>query len=208
MPIGVIERALHLHSRIRTRLFTLLLATQFKEFGTGSRVTPPFRFYGLNRMAVGENVTIHRDCWLQTIPDNNDRGAAQLTIQSNAGIGMGAQISAAQKVLLEEYVFLGRNVYISDHAHAFQDKDIPIVLQGINRIAPVTVGRGTWLGQNVVVLPGVTIGRHCVIGANSVVNSSIPDYSVALGAPARVAKQYNPKSQQWERTPLANQAEY
>jgi acetyltransferase-like isoleucine patch superfamily enzyme len=71
--------------------------------------------------------------------------------------------------------------------------------QGINGVAPVTIGRGTWLGQNVVVLPGVTIGQHCVVGANSVVNSSIPDYSVAVGAPARVVRQYNRNSAKWER---------
>jgi acetyltransferase-like isoleucine patch superfamily enzyme len=72
--------------------------------------------------------------------------------------------------------------------------------QGINGIAPVSIGRNAWLGQNVVVLPGVTIGEHCVIGANSVVNSSIPDFSVAVGAPARVIKRYNKETARWERT--------
>jgi acetyltransferase-like isoleucine patch superfamily enzyme len=71
--------------------------------------------------------------------------------------------------------------------------------QGITDIAPVFIGRHTWLGQNVVVLPGVAIGQHCIIGANSVVNSSIPDYSVAVGAPARVIKRYNRDTNQWER---------
>jgi len=102
-------------------------------------------------------------------------------------------------VLIEEYVLLARNVHIADHAHAFENIDVPIMEQGINRIAPVTIGRETWLGQNVVVLPGVTIGKHCVIGANSVVNSSIPDYCVAVGAPARVVRQYNRETDKWEK---------
>jgi acetyltransferase-like isoleucine patch superfamily enzyme len=102
-------------------------------------------------------------------------------------------------VLIEEYVLLARNVQIADHAHAFDNIDVPIMEQGIDRIAQVTIGRGTWLGQNVVVLPGATIGQHCVVGANSVVNSSIPDYSVAVGAPARIVKRFNQNSAKWEK---------
>jgi acetyltransferase-like isoleucine patch superfamily enzyme len=53
---------------------------------------------------------------------------------------------------------------------------------------PVVVGEGTWLGINVVVLPGVTIGKGCIVGANSVVTKDLPDYSVAAGAPARILR--------------------
>jgi acetyltransferase-like isoleucine patch superfamily enzyme len=195
---------LHLCSRIRTRLFTLLLSSQFKELGAGTRISPPFRFYGLNQMSLGEGVMINRDCWIQTIPGVGRENDAKLVIGSYAGIGMGAHISASKQVLIEEYVLLARNVHIADHAHAFENIDVPIMEQGINRIAPVSIGRSTWLGQNVVVLPGVTIGKHCVIGANSVVNSSIPDYSVAVGAPARVVRKYNRATGQWEQISRAS----
>jgi acetyltransferase-like isoleucine patch superfamily enzyme len=206
MAIGTIERAAHLCSRIRTRLFTLLLSSQFKEFGAGARISPPFRFYGLNQMSLGESVMIHRDCWLQTFPDPGGADASKLVIKSHAGIGMGAQISAAKQVLIEEYVMLAPNVYISDVSHAFENIEVPIMRQGINRIAPVTIGRSTWLGHNVVVLPGVTIGKHCVIGANSVVNSSIPDYCVAVGAPVRVVRQYNRETDKWEKIKMVQKA--
>jgi lipopolysaccharide O-acetyltransferase len=171
MPIGTIERALHLALSIRTRLFTLLLSSQFRELGAGSRISPPFRFYGLDEMRLAERVMINRDCWIQTIPGREQGSEAKLVIGAHANIGMGATISAARQVVIGEYALLARNVYISDHAHAFEDVETPIMHQGINHIAPVTIGKHTWLGQNVVVLPGVTIGDHCVIGANSVVNS-------------------------------------
>ena len=199
MAIGTIERAVHLWSKVRIRLFTLLLSSQFAEIGMGARIAPPFRFYGLNEMSLGEGV-MNPDCWLQTIPGHGEAGAAKLIIKAHAGIGMGAHISAAKQVIIGEHVLLARNVYISDHAHAFENIKTPIMQQGINGIAPVSIGRGTWLGQNVVVLPGVTIGQHCVVGANSVVKSSIPDFSVAVGAPARVVKQYNHETGQWEKT--------
>jgi acetyltransferase-like isoleucine patch superfamily enzyme len=71
--------------------------------------------------------------------------------------------------------------------------------QGIDNLKPVSIGRHTWLGQNAVILPGVSIGQHCVIGANSVVNRSIPDFSIAVGAPARVVKKLNRQGNQWEK---------
>jgi acetyltransferase-like isoleucine patch superfamily enzyme len=149
---------------------------------------------------------IHSNCWIHVIAGHGDSTAPKINIESHAGIGMGATISAAQQVTIGEYALLARNVYISDHAHAFEDVERPIVSQGIDRIAPVTIGKHTWLGQNVVVLPGVTIGEHCVIGANSVVNSSIPDCCVAVGAPARVVRQFNRDSAKWEKVKVSQES--
>lgn len=199
MSSGFIENMLHWAMKIHTRLFTLLISSQFMEIGAGSRIDPPFRFYNLNWMSLGDNVMINRDCWIQVVAGQAGDKMAKLIIKSNVGIGMGAHISAVQHVMIEEHVVLGRNVFISDHAHAFEDTTMPITLQGIDRIAPVTIGRETWLGENVVILPGVTIGSHCVIGANSVVNRSIPDFSVAVGAPARVVRQFSKRTGRWER---------
>ena len=198
MDVGRIERLLHWATKIHTRLFTLVISSAFKEFGAGSRIDPPFRFSGLNWISVGENVMVNSGCWMQVVRGHADDKTAKLIIKSHAGIGMGAHISAARQVVIEEYVLLGRNVYISDHAHAYEDVALPIAEQGINRIAPVTIGHETWLGENAVVLPGVTIGKHCVIGANSVVNRSIPDFSVAVGSPARVVKHYISDTDRWE----------
>ncbi len=97
-------------------------------------------------------------------------------------------ISAVRGVVIEEDVLFARNVYVSDHIHKYEDRDKPILDQGVDKIAPVLIQRGAWLGQNVVICPGVTIGRGAVVGANSVVNRDVPDYALAVGAPARVIK--------------------
>jgi acetyltransferase-like isoleucine patch superfamily enzyme len=60
------------------------------------------------------------------------------------------------------------------------------------------IGEGSWLGENVCVI-GASIGKHCVIGANSVVTKDIPDYSVAVGIPAKVIKKYNFNKCEWEK---------
>src|SRR5271154_3886755 len=131
MAIGNIERAMHLWLRLRTRFFTLLLSSQFAEIGAGARISPPFRFYGLNQMSLGKGVMINPDCWLQTIPGHGDECSPKLIIKAHSGIGMGAHISAARQIVIEEYVLLGRNVHISDHAHAFENIKNPIMNQGI-----------------------------------------------------------------------------
>ena len=74
--------------------------------------------------------------------------------------------------------------------------EVPIKEQGIIQKKDVYIGDGSWLGENVCVI-GASIGQHCVIGANSVVTKDIPDYSVAVGSPAKVIKRYNPETKQW-----------
>jgi acetyltransferase-like isoleucine patch superfamily enzyme len=201
MGIGTIERLDAARSKLLTRLYTLLLASQFKQLGAGARISPPFRYHGLHQISLGEHAYIARDCWIHVLGDHENGDGSKITIHAHAGIGMGSHISAAQQVVIGEHALLAPNVYISDHAHAYENVDMPIMEQGITGIKPVSIGRNAWLGRNVVVLPGVSIGQNCVIGANSVVNSSIPDFSVAVGMPARVIKQYNRNTGRWERVP-------
>ena len=83
---------------------------------------------------------------------------------------------------------MARNVYISDHTHAHASREMAIIDQGVAEVSPVRVCEGAWLGQNVVICPGVTVGRNAVVGANSVVRHDVPDFAVAVGAPARIIR--------------------
>jgi acetyltransferase-like isoleucine patch superfamily enzyme len=65
------------------------------------------------------------------------------------------------------------------------------------RNAPIVIKRGCWIGQNVVILPGVTIGELSIIGANSVVTRDVPARSIAVGAPARVIKSWDATARRW-----------
>ncbi|QKJ21251.1 acyltransferase [Microbacterium hominis] len=105
----------------------------------------------------------------------------------------GASISAVRSVVIEEAVGIAAGVYISDHSHSFDRPDVPIRDQPITEARPVRIGRGAWLGQNVVVMPGVTIGAQAVIGANSVVTRDVPPHTVAVGVPARVVRELVPE---------------
>jgi len=97
-------------------------------------------------------------------------------------------ITAVQSVTVEPKVLMARYVYISDHSHAHRSVGHAVKDQGIAKVSAVRICEGAWLGQSVVVCPGVTIGRNAVVGANSVVTHDVPDFYVAAGAPAKVIR--------------------
>ena len=104
-------------------------------------------------------------------------------------IGRGSGIVGHFSIEIGNDVWTGHNVYITDQNHGYEDVTRPISQQSQPERA-VKIGDGSWLGYGSVVLPGVTIGKHVVVGANSVVTHDIPDFSVAVGVPAKVIKHF------------------
>jgi acetyltransferase-like isoleucine patch superfamily enzyme len=178
--------------RARRRCFALLAAGGFAEFGRGTAIETPVRLLGERRIAIGSDVFIGPDCWLQTVDEGGDEVA--LWIGDGSNIAGNCVISAVSHVRLGKKVLLARNVYISDHIHAYDDLTEAVLDQGVASVQPVDIEDGAWLGQNVVVCPGVRIGRGSVVGANAVVLDDVPDYSLAVGAPARVVREFSPQA--------------
>lgn len=95
-------------------------------------------------------------------------------------------------------VNISQNVVLIGLDHGYQDITKGIIEQGVTT-SPIVIGDDTIIGANTVILPGVTIGKHCFIGAGCVVTKDIPDYCVAVGNPAKIIKQYSIENNQWER---------
>ena len=174
-----------LWGRLKAKVFSLAIGTSFASFGRHSIIVPPTRLANEHRIEIGTDVYIGADSWLHC-----DGSASNVILRIGDGctIAGACVLSAVSDVVLEDKVLLARNVYISDHIHRYDQHDVAVVDQGVGKVLPVRIKSGAWLGQNVVVCPGVTIGRGAVIGANSVVLEDIPDYCVAAGAPARVVR--------------------
>jgi len=83
---------------------------------------------------------------------------------------------------------LANGCFVSDGSHRFDDRDRPVPWQGFTSKGPTRVGDNVWCGVNVVITSGVEVGERSVIGANSVVTSNIPPYSIAAGFPSRVLR--------------------
>ncbi|MEX2534105.1 MAG: acyltransferase [Trueperaceae bacterium] len=116
------------------------------------------------------------------------------------------QVVAFERITIEDDVMFAGNIYLSDGQHATGRGDVPYKYQGIEGIAPITIGRGSWIGQNVVILPGVTIGENAVVGANSVVSADVPAQSLAVGAPAKVVRTWDVAAAAWVRAAEASRA--
>jgi acetyltransferase-like isoleucine patch superfamily enzyme len=143
---------------------------------------------------MGRDVFVNEFCWLSIIRENRETGRPTRALEPELEIGDGTYIGRFGTIACINRVSIGRNVLISDRVfigdseHGFSRTDLPIREQYMVSPGPVRIGDGTWLGINVSVLPNVSIGEHCVIGANSVVTGDIPDFCVAAGNPARVLR--------------------
>lgn len=173
--------------RLADKAFTSAIRGSFESAGPGSVLQAPIRIEGEQRISIGGGVFIGSGSWLQTL-HQPPHPPGRLVIGDGTKCSGLCVISAASRITLGRAVLLGRNVVIVDHNHASGNPALAIAEQGIDELEPVEVQEGAWLAQNVVVCPGVTIGAHAVVGANSVVTRDVPPHSLAVGAPARVIR--------------------
>ena len=90
-----------------------------------------------------------------------------------------------------DYVLMGPEVVIYSSMHAYDDLNIPIMMQGAKKIKPVTIGNDVWVGLRAVIMPGVKIENHVIIGSGAVVTHDVPDYAVVGGVPAKIIRYRN-----------------
>jgi len=145
--------------------------------------------------------------WIEAVAEYEGQTfAPSLRVGANVRTSPRLHISAIHDVVVGDWCLFGENVFIADHQHGATVGDaqagpsVPPALRPLAGARPVFVGDRCHLGNNVVVLPGAQIGAGCIIGANSVVSGVIPDNSIAVGAPARVVKQWDAVTGTWRRS--------
>ncbi|MEU0093306.1 acyltransferase [Kribbella sp. NPDC006257] len=134
------------------------------------------------RLEVGANTLFEPNVWI-TVGDE-----AKVRIGEGTFLNVAVMVAALELVEIGSHCMLANGCFVTDANHRFNDPDRPVPWQGFDSKGPTRIGDNVWLGANVVVTSGVTIGERCVIGANSVVTQDIPPYSVAAGAPAKVLR--------------------
>lgn len=164
------------------------------KIGGGNYINMNVKFVNRGTIILGNDVTVRPSTCVYA---NNGRSI--VSFGNHTEIGNHSTISSHVEVVLEDGVLTGPHVFISDHNHEYRNPDIPVYKQGVMSAggSKVVIGEGSWLGTNVVVVGNVRVGKHCVIGANSVVTKDIPDYSVAAGIPCKVIKQYDFGKNEW-----------
>ena len=164
----------------RPRWYVRLLAPLYQQRGHGAKIyhsvrmdTPPYRRFRLGRRSVIESY-----CCI-----NNAVG--DITIGDYTRVGIHCTIIGP--VCMGSHVHLAQGITVTALNHNFEDTQLRIDEQGITT-KPVVIGDDVWIGANAVILPGVTIGSHCVVAAGAVVTKDVPDNTVVGGVPAKVLK--------------------
>lgn len=183
--------------KIRHIWYYLLNRRKYRQLTYSTDIHLGVRVDGAANIKFGNHIIAQRYSWLGAVPSLGEDKCV-LEIGDGTVIGNFNHIYAAKHVYIGQNVLFADRVYVSDCAHSYENVNIPIIKQSIKQLNEVEIGDGAWLGENVCVI-GCKIGKNSVIGANSVVTSDIPDYCVAVGAPARVIKRYNSQTLVWER---------
>ena len=175
----------------------------------------PFDIRGKKYIKFGENFTTGTGCRIEAYNFQDSHNAKsiknkntpQLIIGNNVQINDYVHLSCAESVIIEDNVLIASKVYVSDLNHGnYSSLKNPehscpdeIVKERKIFTKPVKICQNAWLGENVAVLSGVTIGKNSIIGANSVVSKNIPENCIAVGNPAKVIKKYNFETKKWEK---------
>lgn len=158
---------------------------------------------------IGDDVSLGPGCLLSATrryPGKFMRGAPDVEVQEfDPVIRLGDRVSAtghltigaAQLVEIGDDALLASYIFISDNQHGHSAADLPFKYQPLEKISPVRVGRGCWIGEHVVIMPGVSIGEFSIIGANSVVMESVAPRSIVVGSPARIIRNWDSATNEW-----------
>jgi len=134
------------------------------------------------RLEIGSGTLLEPNVWLTA-------GAnGRIRIGSGSFLNIAVMVASVELVEIGDNVMLANGCFVTDGSHRFDDPNMPVPWQGFTTKGPTRVGNNVWCGANVVITSGVTVGERSVIGANSVVTTDIPAFSIAAGAPARVLK--------------------
>lgn len=138
------------------------------------------RYMAVKRLLkhCGKDVDVRYNCYFGT----GDR----LSVGDRSSLGMNARLGGS--ITIGNDCMMGPDVVMMAVSHEYSRTDIPIKQQGPKEEQPIFIGDDCWIGTRVVIMPGVHLGKHCIVGSGAVVTKSFPDYSVIGGVPAKLIK--------------------
>lgn len=179
--------------KIINRLNFIKSKRMFSEFGFGSVVIKPLRIANPDRIQIKSNVHIGDGSIISCYKKGS------VSIGSNVWATRSLNLWAGENIIIDDDVLIGSYCLITDMIHGIDaEAEERYQLQDFTS-KPVHIESGCWIGDKASILPGVRIGKKSIIGANSVVTKDIPAYSMAVGNPAKVVKQWSFETHQWEK---------
>lgn len=169
-------------------------------FGKGSYIREHAKISGGQYIELGSNVRIYPYCRIECFDYiSGEKLSPSLKIGDNVLMGRNNTILCADSIEIGNDSLLASNIFISDENHGINpEAGVRYECQRLST-NPVKIGKNCWIGEKVMIMPGVVIGDNSVVGGGSVVTRSIPQNSIAIGDPAKVIKQYDFDEHCWSR---------
>jgi len=171
---------------------TQLRKLSFGHIGKMSYLGRPTSLYGQKNIFLGDKVRMQPGCRLEA----HDKG--EIHIEDETSIGQNFHCVAFDRLVIGKKTTISANVCILDCDHNYQEIGTHIMEQPMT-VKQVEIGENCFIGFGAVLQAGTKLGRQCIVGSNAVVRGEYPDYCVIAGVPAKVIRQYNPESGEWER---------
>ena len=176
--------------RLRERTSTIFLnrarkvywSLQGMQIGHGVNL-PKFFITWPHQVKIGMNSNLEDGIYFKF--DGVWSPGPKICIGNNCFLGAHSELNIRQGISIGDNCLIASGCKFIDHDHGFAKRDVSINIQGDGAEVPITLENDVWLGVNVVILKGVTIGKGAIIGAGSVVTKSIPPYEIWAGIPAR-----------------------
>lgn len=177
---------MNIFSKIIAYFISIPARAKGMKFGKNSFIGPGYTVApALKGIALGSNVIIGRNAWFD-ISRKTEGG--KIIIGDGTQIGRNFTASACRNISIGKKCLISYNVTLVDHDHDVFDPEISPMDAGITEGKEIIVEDECFIGAHSFVLEGVHLGKHCVVGANSVVTKSFPDYSVLAGSPAKLIR--------------------
>ena len=178
---------------VKMYIYTGYYSYRFKSFGNKTIIKPSFLMTkGLKYISIGNESYIGHSVQLTAWDRFQDQiFTPSISLGNNSSIGDNSHITAINNISIGDNVRMGKRVLITDNAHGASDPsllDIAPNKRPLYSKGPVVIENNVWIGEKATILPGVTIGRGSIIGANSVVTKDIPPYALVGGNPAKIIK--------------------
>jgi acetyltransferase-like isoleucine patch superfamily enzyme len=199
MIIKFLKNPILIFSLILNKFIFIYHKTQFGEIGKGSKIYKQTLLTNRKSIRLGLSVVLMPNSRIELITNyGGESFKPEFIIGDYSQIHQNCHITCAEKIEIGNNVVVVSNVTITDIVHPHEDVNIPINKANI-KTYPVKIGDEVYIYNNSIILPGVSIGKHSIIGANSVVNRNVPPYSIVVGNPAKVIKKFNFETNIWER---------
>lgn len=195
--IGIIAEKTQLYQKVYNRINgTYYTLRSGNKKAKHVRIEQNCKIRNPGKISWGNNVTVAKHAELLPL-SGDDSYPSKIKIGNNVYIGNHDRFSSAFEIEIEDNVLFAAYVHITDHSHEYRDIHLPVSAQGIFSNGKVRIGTGSWLGLRSEILPGVSVGAHCVVAAGAVVTKDVPDYCVVAGVPAKIVKKYDFAQGKW-----------